>query len=102
MDHMKANTIPAPIKNAAIGMLSEYVDGLTAEKLEAALCFQGEGQEAGDKLRTKKEAAETLSISSATLNRLLASGQIRRIKIRGAVRIPQSAIDEIINGTAAA
>ena len=49
------------------------------------------------KLITKRRACETLQASLSTLNRLLASGRIKSVKIGRCVRIPEHALDEFIS-----
>ena len=44
------------------------------------------------KIYTKKEAAEELKISVRTLERLLASGELRAYKISGQIRISDDQI----------
>lgn len=88
--------IPAPIKKAASDMLSTFVPGLTPDRLEAALHFPEANER--EKLLTRKEAAKALTVSLPTIDRLMASGGLKRVKINGAVRIPESAIQKIITG----
>lgn len=48
------------------------------------------------KLLTKREAADLLRISERTLDRLRATGQIRVVRVRGAVRLSASEIEKFI------
>jgi excisionase family DNA binding protein len=45
---------------------------------------------------TKTAFARALSVSLATVNRLMASRQVRFVKIRGSVRIPRSEVDRLL------
>lgn len=97
---MQTQSIPEPIANAAASMLAPYCPGLTAAKLEAAITYEPEKEQA-ERLRTRKEASAALNISIVTLDRMLTSGEMPRRRIRGSVRVPQSAIDRILAGEAA-
>lgn len=46
----------------------------------------------------KQQAAATLSISRATIDRLISTGELRAKKIGSRVVIPVEAIDEYLNG----
>lgn len=91
------NTAPQEITSAAAVMLSPYHPGLTADKLESALAFQPEPQT--DRLRTRIEATGILHISMPTLDRMIKAGQLRAVKIRGRVMIPQSALDLVMGAS---
>lgn len=78
-------------------MLQPYYPGLTAAKLESAFCFVPDAKPS-ERLLTRRESAAELSISLPTLDRMLRDGELPRRRIRGTVRIPQSAIDSIKRG----
>ncbi len=94
---MSSITIPKPIAEAAIAMLRPYAPDLTAAKLELAICFKPE-PEKPEQLLSRKEAAKLLCVSMPTIDRMLRDGGLPRRRIRGAVRIPLSAIEAIVNG----
>ena len=94
---MNHQAIPEHIIIAASAMLAPYIPNLTPDRIQNRLAFEQE-PEPTERLLTKKEAAAAPSISTDTLDRMIVDGQLDRRKIRGAVRIPQSAVDAIING----
>jgi excisionase family DNA binding protein len=47
-------------------------------------------------LVTKKEAAALLRISARTIDRLRAAGQLKAVRVRGAVRFSPAEIDRFI------
>ena len=96
---MTDESIPESIAIATISLLAPYIPNLTSERLRSRLSFEPESIE---KLYTRKEAASALSISTVTLDRMIAAGELPRRKIRGAVRIPQGAVTAIITGKAGA
>ena len=53
-----------------------------------------------DRLLRKKDVAALLACSMRTVERLVASGRLIRVKVRGAVRFRESQILSIINGAA--
>jgi len=89
--------IPKPIATAAVGLLKPYCKGLTPEQLQVALTFKPEAS-GNETLLTRAEAARRLGVSLPTVDRCLADGSLPRRKIRGAVRIPASAIENILQG----
>ena len=61
------------------------------------------GQQAGqggseERLLKKAEAARLLSVSMATINRMLKAETLPRRQINGSVRIPLSAVNQIMEG----
>ena len=46
-------------------------------------------------LLTVRETAEVLHVSTRTVSRMLADEQLRAVKVRGAVRIPMTAISAL-------
>ena len=97
---MLSITIPKPIAEAVIAMLRPYAPDLTATKLEHAICFKLEAEKP-EQLLSRKEAAKLLCISIPTIDRMLRDGQLPLRRIRGAVRIPLSAVEALMNGNAA-
>ena len=49
-----------------------------------------------DRLLTKKEAAATLSISTRTLDRMIAAGKIDKVFVGASPRFRKSEIDQVI------
>ena len=72
-------------------MLAPYCPGLTTERLRAAVSFEPEKDEV-ETLLTRKEAAQALKVSLPTVDRCLRDGILPKRRIRGAVRIPASAV----------
>ena len=95
-----SQSIPKEISNAAARMLEPYAPGLTAERLAEAITYQPETER--EHLLTRREVAARLRISMPTCDRLLRSGELPKRRIRGAVRIPASAVEAILNGKAVA
>ena len=48
------------------------------------------------KLLTKREAADRLSVSVRSLDRLRSVGAIRTVRVRGSVRITESEIEKFV------
>lgn len=90
--------IPEAITTAATTMLAPYYPGLTASELNKRLSFMPGYEEQTERLLTRKETATALSISTVTLDRMIKGGELECRRIRGSVRIPQSAVLAIING----
>lgn len=97
MKYQAYSEIPIPIKTAAASMLQPYCPGLTPEKLEQAIVFKPE-PESKEKLRTRLEASAGLNVSIPTIDRMLASGELTRVHVRGRVMIRQSEINRIVSG----
>lgn len=96
---MKEPKIPDQIAKAATALLRDFVPGLTPERLESAFQFEPRADDL-EKLLTRKEAAAALNISMPTLDRSLRDGSITKRRIRGSVRIPESAVLAIVTGKA--
>jgi hypothetical protein len=62
--------------------------------------MESQEQEPGDRLVTKREVAERLGLSTRSVERLSASGLLRRVKILGAVRFRLSEVLAIMAGGA--
>jgi len=50
------------------------------------------------KMLTKKEVAERLNVSERTVNRLMTSGRLRKIKILGCIRFRMEDVDNLCEG----
>lgn len=88
--------IPPEISTAAVRLLEPYAPGLTGDTLAEAIIYK---PEAGtDRLLTRRETAAALRISMPTCDRMLRAGQLPKRRIRGAVRIPASAVERIVSG----
>jgi hypothetical protein len=96
---MESTKTPNPITYAAATMLAQYHPGLTAEKLQAALQQQKNTGQPKEQLVTRKEAGASLRLSLPTIDRMLAAGELTRIKVRERAFIRLSEIEAIINGT---
>jgi excisionase family DNA binding protein len=90
--------IPRAIATAAVGLLQPFCNGLSVDTLHSRLSFQPE-KEIIDEMLSVSEAAYALGVSIPTVNRMFKEAQLRRVKIRGAVRVPRSAIDAVLNGS---
>ena len=98
--NMQTQEIPEAIKTAAASMLAPYCHGLTPSKLESAIGFEFDDKQP-EKLRTRKETKKALHVSMPTVDRMLSSGELTRVTVRGRVFIRQSEIDRIITGAVA-
>ena len=85
------NQIPENIIDGVAAMLAPYCPGLTTERLQMAVSYKPEEKEI-EKLLTRKEVAEILTVSLPTVDRCLRDGVLPKRRIRGAVRIPASAV----------
>ena len=95
-----SNKIPTSVIQAAAAMFSPYIPEINPQNLIQALRDFSSGKENENIERplTRKEAAEILSISLPTVNRLLNSGILRRIRIsRKFVRIDPASVKNLIN-----
>jgi excisionase family DNA binding protein len=88
--------IPAAIATAAVRLLEPYCQDLTAERLLAAVIYRPEPEEKLEKMLTRRETAQALGVSLPTVDRMLRDGNLPKRRIRGAVRIPSSAISNIV------
>jgi excisionase family DNA binding protein len=50
----------------------------------------------GNKLISKKEAAEILGVSVRTIERMLLNGEVTKVKVRGSVRIRLNELNEYL------
>lgn len=95
------NEIPKPIAGAVLSLVNPYFPNLTETDLQDRLAFRPEETFPCETARTRKEAARDLNVSVCTVDRMLREGQLTRLRIRGSVRIPQSAILKILGGAVA-
>jgi excisionase family DNA binding protein len=64
----------------------DRVDELFAPRQEVTL----------EELWTRKEASQRLKISLPTLDRMIKCGEVSHVKIRRSVRIPRSAVEQLM------
>jgi predicted DNA-binding transcriptional regulator AlpA len=96
---MRTLEIPNEIKQAAVGMLSSFIPDLTPDTLEARLMSPSHtAEKQAEKLLSRRESASALSISTVTLDRMLAAGELPKVTVRGRVFARRSDIDAIISG----
>lgn len=85
---------------AAAGLLQPYVPELSPKSLVAALKAYGDAGRASsapERLLTRKEAADQLHVTLATLNRMLNDGRLRRIRVTtGSVRLDPADIRNLL------
>ena len=91
---VSSNHIPDAIANAAVSLLGPYCPGLTTERLCTVISYQPESRT--EPLKTRRQASQALGVSLPTIDRMLRDGDLPKRRIRGAVRIPASAIDHFI------
>ncbi len=104
------NIDPVTAQGLAV-MLTPYFPGITVEKLVNALLNYETGEnkpEVVERPYTRKEAAELLGMSAATLDRLVKDGILKKIvrpghegKRGGYMRVSAASIREFLNGTTA-
>jgi len=88
--------IPENIVVGVAAMLAPYCPGLTAERLLVAINYKPDDGEV-EKLLTRKETAQALRVSIPTIDRMLRDGDLTKRRIRGAVRIPASAVANLVS-----
>jgi len=89
--------IPDNIANGVVAMLEPYYPGLTTQKLNIAVNQELSPRDNSEELLTRREAAIKLRVSLPTVDRMLRDGQISKRRIRGAVRITTTSIQEILD-----
>ena len=94
---MDAN-IPDNIATGVVAMLAPYCPGLTTERLSIAVSPTPPEPDLSEVLHTRTEAAMQLKVSLPTIDRMLRDGELPKRRIRGAVRIPGSAVKNLISG----
>jgi len=88
--------IPPEIRNVVVQLLEPFAPGLTADTLAERITYK---PEAGiERLLTRRETGSALRVSMPTVDRMLRANQLPKRRIRGAVRIPASAVERIISG----
>jgi len=72
--------------------------GLMATKDKSSRTGKGENNGREADLYTRKQIAEKLSVSVATVNRLIQSGALESVRIRRCVRVSEQAFDDFLQG----
>lgn len=90
--------IPDNIATGVVAMLAPYCPGLTTDRLSIAVSPAPAEPDLSEELHTRGEAATQLRVSLPTIDRMLRDGELPKLRIRGAVRIPGSAVRKIISG----
>ena len=97
---MSKRTVPEAILDAAVAVLKPYVPGLTATELIEALGNRNKTTTASPTLRkplTRKQAAEILQVSIASVNCRMKDGTLRWFKISPRlVRIDPISVEELL------
>jgi len=89
--------IPDHLVAAIVGLLLPHFPDLTAERLLAALnTLHADSCMPEPLVVDKHTACKLLGISIATLNRMLKDRQLPSVRIRGSVRIPADAINQLM------
>ena len=94
------NSISETILNATVALLQPSCPDITPTLLVSAL-KQFDPECTGSRpapMLTRREAANILSISLPTLDRMIASGELPRIKRKRVLRIPADAVYAIAEG----
>ena len=102
---MSKRSVPEAILDAVTAMLAPYFSGLTANTLVEALKHRGAPPPAPTirKPLTRKQTAEILGVSLATVNRMMRRGVLRSHKISlRAVRIESRSLEALLQAAPAA
>lgn len=102
---MSRRTVPEAILDAAVAVLRPYVPELTATELVEALRNRNKPAPAASTIRkplTRKQVAEILGVSLATVNRMMRRGvlQSHKISLR-AVRVDAASVEALLQGASA-
>ncbi len=91
--------VPAPILTAATGMLAPFWPDLTATRLVEALNASSDPRLPAPlpESMTKAEICQAGKCSLATVNRWLKRGELRSVKVGRLVRVPRSAVEELLS-----
>ena len=95
--------VPTAIASAAVAVLSPYCPGLSPETLIEALKHHNAATKTTKaKPMTRRQVAELLQISIASVNRRMKDGTLRAFKIgRRAVRIAPESVEALLAAPAA-
>ena len=97
---MSKKTAPEEIISAAAGMLAPYYPGLSVPVLVEALKHRDQHQQPTPTFRkplTRREAAEVLQVSLATINRYIKAGTLKASKIgKRLVRINPASVEALM------
>ena len=95
--------IPAPIATAAVAVLQPYYPGLSPESLIDALKNHNAAPKTTKmKPLTRRQVAELLQISIASVNRRIKDGTLRAFKVgKRAVRIAPESVEALLAAPAA-
>lgn len=92
--------VPQPILTAATGMLAPYCAGLTSSSLQEALRRMASNTEDRPaplpESLTKADVVRSGKVSLQTVNRWIATGKLRAVKVGRAVRIPRSELEQLL------
>ena len=93
--------IPAPIATAAVAVLHPYYPGLSPESLIDALKNHNATTKTPKTIKTKpltrRQVAELLQISIASVNRRMKDGTLRAFKVgKRAVRIDPASVEALM------
>jgi excisionase family DNA binding protein len=100
---MDVRPIPPRDMNFALTALGPFVPELNCANLvEALRRYEANplspGRPSVGRLLRKTEACRILSVSLATLDRMVRDGQLPRVQVRGGVRIPADAVAKLVEG----
>ena len=97
---MPRRTVPEATLDAAVAVLRPYVPGLTATELVEALRNRNKPTLSSPTIRkplTRKQAAEILQVSIASVNRRMKDGTLRAFKVgKRAVRIDPVSVESLL------
>ena len=103
---MPKRIVPEAILDAAVAVLRPYVPELTATELVDALGNRNKTTTASPTFRkpmTRKQVAELLGVSLATVNRMMRRGVLRARKISlRAVRVDVASVEALLQAAPAA
>ena len=103
---MSRRTVPEAILDAAVAMLAPYFSGLTAAELIEAQRTRNKTAPSSPTIRkplTRKQTAEILGVSLATVNRMMRRGALRSYKVSlRSVRIDSRSLEALLQAAPAA
>ena len=94
--------VPAPLLAAGVGMYSPYFPDLTANRLYDALVASTDPRTPAPlpESLTKADVCRAGKVSLQTVNRWIATGKLRAVKVGRSVRIPRAAVEELLSAPA--